>query len=92
MLFALLVLATPRIGPPPNVGPLKPEPELDPGLELEDADPGDFEFPSASEGLPEEELPGEELPEEELPEDELPEDESPELPLAPACVPELPVG
>src|SRR5437588_12522705 len=32
MLFSLLVLATPRIGPPPNVGPLKPE--LDGDFEL----------------------------------------------------------
>jgi hypothetical protein len=82
MLFALLVLATPRIGPPPNVCPLKPEPE--PVLELEDDDPDEVELPPASEELPEEEL-----PEEELPEDE--EDESPELPVAEVCAPALPV-
>jgi hypothetical protein len=35
ILFALLVLDTPRIGPPPKVGPLKPEPELELELELE---------------------------------------------------------
>jgi hypothetical protein len=80
MLFSLLVLATPRKGPPPNVGPLKPEPEL----ELDD-DPGEFEFPPASEELPEEEL-----PEEELPEDELPEDVLPESPLGGVWAPELP--
>jgi len=39
MLFALLVLATPRIGPPPNVGPLNPEAELELGLGLELVDP-----------------------------------------------------
>src|SRR5208337_2524858 len=51
MVFFLLVLATPRIGPPPKVGPLKPELEL--VLELGDDDPGEFGFSSASEELPE---------------------------------------
>src|SRR6266849_1846730 len=53
MVFSLLVLATPSIGPPPSTGPLKPE--LEPGLEmeLEGDDSGEFEFPSASEALPE---------------------------------------
>src|ERR1700687_384424 len=60
MLFALLVLATPRMGPPPSVGPLKPK------LELEGDDPGEFEFPSASEGFPDAALPEEGLPEEGL--------------------------
>jgi hypothetical protein len=82
MLFALLVLATPSIGPPPNVGPLKPEPELERALEFEDDDPDEFEFPSVSDGLPEEELP----------EEELPEDVSPESPLGGFCAPALPVG
>src|SRR5208282_808818 len=74
--FALLVLATPRIGPPPNVGPLKPEPELESALE--DDDPGEFEAPAAS-------------PEDELPDDELPNDGLPALPLGfcspPDCAP-----
>jgi hypothetical protein len=82
MLCFLLVLATPSIGPPPNVGPLKPEPEFEPVLELEDDDPGEFGFSSASDGLPEAELP----------EEELPEDESPELPAAGVCAPAPPVG
>jgi hypothetical protein len=82
MLFALLVLATPRIGPPPNVCPFKPEPGLEPELEeVEDDDPGEFELPPASEALPEEELP----------EEELPEDESAELPVAEVGAPALPV-
>jgi hypothetical protein len=46
MVLALLVLATPKIGPPPNVCPLMPE------LELEDDDPGEFEFPSVPDELP----------------------------------------
>ena len=75
MLFALLALATPSIGPPPNVGPLKPEVELEPELELEDDDPGEFEFSSASE---------------ELPEEGLPEDGLPESPLAGVWAAELP--
>jgi hypothetical protein len=54
MVVALLVLATPSIGPPPKVGPLKPPPEL----ELEDDDPVEFESSSASGELPEDELPG----------------------------------
>jgi hypothetical protein len=81
MLFALLVLATPRIGPPPNVCPFKPEPGLEPVPELEDDDPDEFELPPASEALPAEELP----------EEALPEDESAELPVAEVCAPELPV-
>jgi hypothetical protein len=79
MLFSLLVLATPRIGPPPNAGPLKPNPELEFVFELEDDDPAEFEFSPGSE----------ELPEEELPEEELPEEELPESPLAEVCAPEL---
>jgi hypothetical protein len=55
MVLALLVLATPRIGPPPNVCPLKPELEF--GLEPEDDDPDEVEFPDAPDGLPEDELP-----------------------------------
>ena len=50
MLFALLVLETPRIGPPPKVGPLKPELELElleNGLELGFAPP----VPPAAFGL-----------------------------------------
>ena len=62
MVFALLVLATPRIGPPPNVGPLKPDPELELVLEFEDDDPDEFEFPDTSE-LPEDELPESPVPE-----------------------------
>ena len=52
MLFSLLVLATPRIGPPPNVCP----PRLELEMEFDDGDPDEddpFEFAS---GLPEEEL------------------------------------
>ena|SRR6267378_1751678 len=70
MLFSLLVLATPRIGPPPNVGPLKPEPELEDD-DPEGDDPGEFEFPAVSD---------------ELPEDASPEDALSELPLAEFCV------
>src|ERR1700686_5118840 len=77
MVFALLVLATPRIGPPPNVGPLKGELEGDDPGEF---DPGEFEFPSVSEGFPEEELPEEALPE-----------ELPGSPPTGFCVPALPV-
>ena len=44
MLFSLLVLATPRIGPPPNVGPLKPELEPEPELPLVDDDSEEFEL------------------------------------------------
>ena len=51
MLFSLLALATPRIGPPPNTGPLKPEPELELGFELEDDDPDEFGFSPVSGGL-----------------------------------------
>ena len=87
--FALLVLATPSIGPPPNVGPLKPEPdeepelelelelEFEPVLEFEDGDPADFESSSSSEELLEELL---ELP--------LAADGEPEL--APGCAPNAP--
>src|SRR5208283_822502 len=75
MLFCLLVLATPSIGPPPKVCPLKPEPELEaeddePG----DDDPGEFEFSPVSD----------ELPEDASPESGLLE---PEAPTAVACVP-----
>jgi hypothetical protein len=66
---------------------LKPEPEFEPVLELGDDDPGEFEFSSASDELPEEEL-----PEAALPDEELPEDESPELPAAEVCAPAPPVG
>jgi hypothetical protein len=64
----LLVLATPSIGPPPNVCPL--------GLELGDDDPGPVEAPPVSGELPEEELPEEEPLEEELPESLLAEVEA----------------
>jgi hypothetical protein len=60
VLSFLFVLATPRMGPPPNVGPLKP-------LEFgdEDPDPGEdeFEFPPGPEELLEDEPPEEEFPE-----------------------------
>src|ERR1700674_4690487 len=62
MLFALLALATPRIGPPPNTGPFKPALKPDFAMELEDDDSAEFGFPSASGGLPGEGLPGEGLP------------------------------
>jgi hypothetical protein len=61
MLFALLVLETPRIGPPPNVGPLKPELEFELELELENglelgfappAPPGEFGSSVVSASLP----------------------------------------
>jgi hypothetical protein len=76
MLFSLLVLATPRIGPPPNV--CAPRLELltefgddDPDEDdPEEDDPFEFEFPSASE------FPAEELS------DEAPDAAFPELPLA----------
>ena len=61
MLFSLLVLATPRIGPPPNTGPLKPELKPDFAMELEDDDSAESGFFSESGGLPEEGLPGEGL-------------------------------
>jgi hypothetical protein len=67
IVLALLVLATPSIGPPPNVCPLGPELEL----ELGDDDPGPVEPPPVSAELPEEELLEEELLEEELPESPL---------------------
>jgi hypothetical protein len=54
---------------------LKPEPELEFAFELEDDDPGEFEFPSASDASPEEELAEEGLP---------------ESPLAGVCAVELP--
>src|SRR5258708_18642092 len=65
MLFALLALATPRIGPPPNVGPLKPELELD----FEGEAPGEIELSSVSEASPEEAFPEEALLEEASPEE-----------------------
>ena len=73
MVLALLVLATPYIGPPPNVGPLKPEPELEVPLEFEEDNPDEFEVPPAAD---------------ELPKDEPPEAEFPASPLAEVCVPE----
>jgi hypothetical protein len=80
IVLALLVLATPSIGPPPNVCPLVPE------LELGDDDPGPVEAPSVSVELPEEELPEEGLLEEELPEEELPESPLAEAGVvAPVC-------
>jgi hypothetical protein len=49
IVFSLLKLATPRIGPPPKVGPLNPEPEFE--LEF-DADPFEFELsPAPDESL-----------------------------------------
>src|SRR5258708_10303782 len=65
MLFALLALATPRIGPPPNVGPLKPELELD----FEGDAPGELELSSVSAESPEEASPEEALLEEASPEE-----------------------
>src|SRR5258706_9515822 len=65
MLFALLALATPRIGPPPNVGPLKPELELD----FEGEAPGELELSSVSAASPEEASPEEALLEEASPEE-----------------------
>jgi hypothetical protein len=59
----LLALATPRIGPPPKVGPLKPEPELEFVFELEDDDPTEFEFPPVSDASPEGALPASPLAE-----------------------------
>src|SRR6266478_334727 len=58
MVFSLLVLATPSIGPPPSTGPLKPELEPELEMEFEDDDSGELEFPSASEALPESPLAG----------------------------------
>ncbi len=49
VLSFLFRLATPRMGPPPNVGPLGPELEV----VLEDDDPVEFEFPDTPDGLPE---------------------------------------
>src|SRR5258708_10417226 len=51
MVFSLLVLATPSIGPPPSTGPLKPELEPKLEIELEGDDSGELEFPSAFELL-----------------------------------------
>jgi len=50
MLFSLLMLATPKIGPPPKVGPLKPEPEpgLEPELPLLEDDPAESGLLSVS--------------------------------------------
>src|ERR1700694_924969 len=61
MLFALLVLATPRIGPPPNTGPFKPAPKPDFAMELGD-DSAESGFPPVSGGLPGAGLPRAGLP------------------------------
>ena len=66
LLSFLFVLATPNIGPPPKVGPLKPlelgfdedEPGPDPG-----PDEDEFVLPPDSEELLDDEPPGEEFPE-----------------------------
>jgi hypothetical protein len=72
MLFPLLMLATPRIGPPPNVC----APRLELEMEFEDEDPAEddpleSEFPVAPE-----------LADEELSEDEPADVAFPALPLA----------
>src|SRR6266852_7373696 len=51
MVFSLLALATPSIGPPPSTVPLKPELERELEMELEGDDSGGFGFPSAFELL-----------------------------------------
>ena len=52
MLFSLLMLATPRIGPPPNVCP----PRLELEIEFGDEDPFEDDPFGFASGFPEEEL------------------------------------
>src|SRR5580658_557895 len=81
MVFALLALATPSIGPPPNVCPLGPD------SEFEDDDPPEFDFSPESDESPEGELPAGELPESPLAEVGVP---APVCCGPPGCAPNPP--
>src|SRR5258708_21852834 len=65
MLFFLITRRPPRMGPPPNVGALKSELELD----CEGEAPGELELSSVSAASPEEAFPEEALLEEASPEE-----------------------